>query len=154
MKALYPLLIWFLHSKNGITSKICLSIDKNFINKSQQNPYSEANKMVYCPKCGTKNEDTADFCVKCGASLQTGTVASRRYERRKAEQECFGLPHGGAIAGIVFGAIILIWGVSMILEQAGIIAEPFSFWYIIVIVIGILIVGGAIYKITHSKTRT
>jgi uncharacterized membrane protein YvbJ len=109
--------------------------------------------MVYCPKCGTKNDDTADFCVKCGASLQTGTVASRRYERRRAEQECFGLPHGGAIVGIVIGAIILLWGISMILQQTGIITQAFDFWYIIIIVIGILIVAGAIYRITHSRTN-
>ena len=25
--------------------------------------------MVYCPKCGTKNEDDATFCKSCGASL-------------------------------------------------------------------------------------
>jgi len=109
--------------------------------------------LVYCPKCGTKNEDTADFCVKCGASLQTGTVASRRYERRKAEQECFGLPHGGAIAGIVIGAIILIWGISMLLQQTGLIAETINFWYIIIIVFGILIVAGAIYKMSRSRTK-
>jgi len=109
--------------------------------------------MVYCPKCGTKNEDNADFCVKCGASLQTGTVASRRYERRKAEQECFGLPHGGAIAGIVIGVIVLLWGISMLLQQTGLIAETINFFYIIIIVIGILIVAGAIYKITRPKTH-
>jgi uncharacterized membrane protein YvbJ len=106
--------------------------------------------MVYCPKCGTKNEDTADFCVKCGASLQTGTIASRRYERRRAEQECFGLPHGGAIAGIVIGAIILLWGITMLLQQTGIITQAIDLWWIIIIVIGILIVAGAIYRITHA----
>ena len=109
--------------------------------------------MVYCPKCGTKNEDTADFCVKCGASLQTGTVASRRYERRKTEQECFGLPHGGAIAGIIIGAIILLWGISMLLQQAGIIAETLNVWYIVIILIGVLIIAGAIYR-TRSRTNT
>ena len=109
--------------------------------------------MVYCPKCGTQNDDAAEFCVKCGASLQTGTVASRRRERRKAEQECFGLPHGGAIAAIVFGALILFWGISMMLQQTGIIAETFEFWYIFVVIIGILLVAGAIYKITHSRTN-
>ena len=25
--------------------------------------------MAYCTKCGTKNEDDAEFCKKCGASL-------------------------------------------------------------------------------------
>ncbi len=109
--------------------------------------------MVYCPKCGNKNEDTADFCVKCGASLETGTVASRRYERRKAEQECFGLPHGGAIAGIVFGAIILIWGIFMLLQQTGVVTQTIDFWYIIIIVIGVLIVAGAVYKITRPRTN-
>jgi len=109
--------------------------------------------MVYCPKCGTQNDDAADFCTKCGASLRTGTVSSRRLERRKAEQECFGLPHGGAIAGIVLGAIILLWGISMLLQQTGVIAETFEFWYIIIIVIGILIVTGAIYRITRSRAN-
>ena len=52
--------------------------------------------MVYCTKCGTKNEDTALVCVNCGASLETGTYVSRRYERRRAEEEGFGLPHGRA----------------------------------------------------------
>ncbi len=109
--------------------------------------------MVYCPKCGTQNDDAAEFCVKCGASLQTGTVSSRRRERRRAEQECFGLPHGGAIAGILFGAIILIWGGTMLLQEAGIVPHGTDFWYIIVIAIGVLIVAGAIYNINQSKKQ-
>ena len=109
--------------------------------------------MVYCPKCGTQNDDTAEFCVKCGASFQTSTVSSRRRERRKAEQECFGLPHGGAIVGIVFGVIILIWGITTLLQQTGYIAETFEFWYLIIIVVGVLIVAGAIYSLTHSKNK-
>lgn len=107
--------------------------------------------MVYCPKCGTKNEDSADLCVKCGESLQTGTVVSRRYERRRAEQECFGLPHGGAIVGVIFGAIKLFWGISMLLQQAGIISETLNLWYILIIVIGVLIIAGAIYGTTRSR---
>jgi len=104
--------------------------------------------MVYCPKCGTKNEDTAEFCANCGASLKTGTVASRRYERRKAEQECFGLPNGGLIAAVVIGVIIIIWGVSMLsgYDFGG------HFWYMVLIIIGVLMVVGAIYRSTRSKT--
>ena len=30
------------------------------------------NLMVYCTKCGTKNEDEAKVCVNCGATLVTG----------------------------------------------------------------------------------
>ena len=25
--------------------------------------------MVYCWKCGTKNDDDAEFCKKCGSNL-------------------------------------------------------------------------------------
>jgi uncharacterized membrane protein YvbJ len=103
--------------------------------------------LVYCQKCGTKNEDNADFCAKCGANLQTGTQVSHRRERRKAEQDCFGLPNGGAIAGIILGILILIWGLTMILDIT------FNFWYIILIIFGILMVAGALYKITRPKTN-
>jgi ribosomal protein L40E len=27
--------------------------------------------MVYCTECGTKNDDTAEVCVKCGTKLHT-----------------------------------------------------------------------------------
>lgn len=103
--------------------------------------------MVYCQKCGTTNDDEADFCGSCGANLKTGTHISHRHERRKAEQDCFGLPHGGAIAGIILGIIILFWGLTMMFN----ISIPF--WYILIIIIGILMIAGAIYRVTQSKTK-
>ncbi|MGZ4851550.1 MAG: zinc-ribbon domain-containing protein [Candidatus Bathyarchaeia archaeon] len=110
--------------------------------------------MVYCPKCGTMNDDAAQFCVKCGATLRTGTYESRRYERRRAESECFGLPHGGAIFGLVIGAIILIWGSFALAQQTGLINTPApDLWIIIVIVIGILFIAGAIYGINRSRPQ-
>jgi len=142
----------FFIGKGAACEQFDFQLTKILLTKCNK-PYSEAQKMVYCPKCGTQNEDTAEFCIKCGASLQTGTATSRRYERRKAEQECFGLPHGGAIAGIVIGVIILFWGISMLLQQTGVITQTISFWYIIIIVIGILIVAGAIYKVTRPRTN-
>ena len=102
--------------------------------------------MVYCQKCGTKNEDTADFCATCGANLQTGTHVSQRHERKKAEQDCFGLPNGGAIGGIVLGIMILLWGLTTMLNI------EFNFWYIVLIIFGILMIAGALYKITRPKT--
>ena len=72
--------------------------------------------MVYCTKCGTQNVEDAKFCAKCGASLEIsreegwerrvedwGEEFGRRAEKwgeqfgKRAEEECFGLPHGGAI---------------------------------------------------------
>src|SRR5512139_205567 len=98
-------------------------------------------RLVYCTKCGSKNEDTAVVCVKCGASLQTGTAESRRYERRRAEGDCFGLPHGGAIAGIVIGALIFLWGFMQIAQQQGWIEQGISIWWIFLIIIGVLMIA-------------
>lgn len=25
--------------------------------------------MIYCPKCGGKNDDDAEYCIKCGIAL-------------------------------------------------------------------------------------
>ncbi len=95
--------------------------------------------MVYCTKCGTKNEDDAVACTKCGASL--GTRPSWRHERRRTEEQCFGLPHGGAIVGLIIGVMIIIAGISWL---AGINLER-HFWPFVAIVFGILIVAGALY---------
>jgi uncharacterized membrane protein YvbJ len=105
--------------------------------------------LVYCTKCGSKNEDTAVVCVKCGANLQTGSVESRRYERRRSESQCFGLPHGGTIAGIVIGALIILWGFFTLAEQQGWITQAPELWWIIIIIIGVLMVAGGIYRATR-----
>lgn len=109
--------------------------------------------MVYCTKCGTKNEDTALVCVNCGATLQTGTTVSRRHERRRMEEECFGLPHGGAIVGIAIGVIILLWGIFTLAQQAGLITQAVDIWPLALIIFGILIVAGALYGLSR-KPRT
>jgi len=108
--------------------------------------------MVYCTKCGTKNEDTALVCIKCGASLETGTPVSRRYERKRAEEECFGLPHGGAIVGIAIGLIILVWGFLWLAREAQLITYTVEVWPIALIIFGILIVIGAIYGLSRRPS--
>jgi len=105
--------------------------------------------MVYCTKCGTKNEDTALVCVNCGASLETGTYVSRKYERKRAEDECFGLPHGGIIAGIIIGVIILLWGTFEFAKQVGWITEELPVWPVIIVIFGLLIVLGALYRLSR-----
>lgn len=102
--------------------------------------------MVYCQKCGTKNDENADYCAKCGASLQVGTYVPQRRSRKKTEEDCFGLPNGGAIAGIVLGLFILLWGLTVLFDWG-----DFQFWPAILIIFGALMLLGAIYKVTHSK---
>ena len=114
--------------------------------------------MVYCSKCGTQNPDDANVCSNCGAPLYTvgqRYSGSEREHYRKVEGECFGLPNGGMIAGIIFGIIIVIAGLGLFLQQTGIIGDFWNIlWPIIIVIFGILILLGAIYgRGRRSETR-
>jgi len=98
--------------------------------------------MVYCTKCGTKNEDDAVVCVNCKEPLSSHPPVRR--ERRRKESECFGLPHGGSIAGLVIGLMIILWGVTSVLHV------EFPLWAFIVIIFGSLMVAGALYSMNRS----
>lgn len=120
--------------------------------------------MVHCPKCWAKNEEDAKYCVKCGAALEGSRSAraldsvdewgediGKRAERwgeqfgKRMENECFGLPHGGTIVGLVIGIIIILVGVTSL---AGIDLE---LWPLIIVIFGLLIFGGAIYTLTRKR---
>jgi hypothetical protein len=103
------------------------------------------NKMVYCTKCGTKNGDDVAVCVKCKEPL--GSYPSTRSERRRKESECFGLPYGGSIVGLVLGLIIILWGVTAVL---GINFGDYL-WAFIIIIFGTLMVAGALYSINRKR---
>lgn len=102
--------------------------------------------MVYCSRCGTQNPDTNVHCTNCGAPLYTvgeRYPGSDREHYRKMENECFGLPNGGMIVGIVIGIIIVLIGLSFLLQTYGI---KLDFWPFIIIIFGVLIVAGALYS--------
>jgi hypothetical protein len=99
--------------------------------------------MVYCTKCGTKNDDNAVVCVNCKEPLSS--YPQTRRERRRKESECFGLPHGGSIAGLVIGLMIVLWGIT------GVLGVDFPFWAFIVIVFGSLMVAGALYTMNRKS---
>jgi len=107
--------------------------------------------VVTCPKCGTKNEEDAKFCVSCGAALYPVTSGEKREDtcfgqpERRVEEECFGLPHGGAIVGLIVGVFIILLGLAVAYGiDIGKWIGPF-----ILIVIGILIVAGVIYRLSR-----
>jgi len=100
--------------------------------------------MVYCTKCGTKNEDDAKVCVNCGEPLEIGARMQRKFEKRM-EEECFGIPRGGSIVGIIIGLIIVLVGASLILSKATGIELQTYIGPIVVIIVGILIIVGAYY---------
>ena len=100
---------------------------------------------VYCTKCGAKNEDAAAVCVKCGSILETGKYPVRSRARREREEECFGLPYGGRIVGLIIGIVVILAGISWLMGY------PLwsAFWPLLVIIFGILIVVGAIYAFSR-----
>ena len=110
--------------------------------------------MVYCSKCGTKNSDEARVCSNCGAPIYTvgeKYPGSEREHYRRVENECFGLPNGGMIAALVFGAIIIIAGITLYLQTAyGI---SIDIWPLILIIFGALLVAGAIYRSRRYQRR-
>lgn len=101
--------------------------------------------MVYCTKCGTKNEEEATVCSNCQQPL--GKYRAMRRARRREEDECFGLPNGGIIAGLILGLIIILWGLSTLLD----ISFGDYLWPFILIIFGSLIVLGALYKYTRKS---
>jgi len=65
---------------------------------------------------------------------------------RRERDECFGLPNSGAIAGIVFGILIIMWGLSTLFGW------EINVMAFIVIIFGGLIVAGAIYRLTRGRS--
>jgi len=98
--------------------------------------------MVYCTKCGAKNEDTAEACVKCGAPLIPPKAYPPWSVRREAEEVCFGIPKPWFLPFI--GVAIILAGIFSLLEQ--IVPGMPSVWPLIVILFGILIILAALYR--------
>ena len=118
--------------------------------------------MVYCTKCGVKNEDEASNCGNCGAPLKVYSPEKRGWEEeieiraeefgeraekfgKRMENECFGLPQGGAIFGLFIGIIIILVGLQQLLGW-NIDFGPFA-----IIIVGLLFAAGAIYGLSRRR---
>jgi len=128
----------------------------------------EIMTMVYCTYCGEKNLDDAKNCIKCEANLdlpeksleerfqksieESAEQFGERMEKwgkdfgKRAENECFGLPRGGAIFGLLIGVIIIIVGLQQVFGL-NIDVGPFA-----IIVVGLLFTAGAIYGLTSRRS--
>jgi uncharacterized membrane protein YvbJ len=120
------------------------------------------NGLSYCPKCGSKIDESMTFCSKCGASLkvaQTQTAASQggsvTYRRRdeKSEKQEKGEKGGEKmekrehpfIGALIGGIVILFLGVIWFLEVYGVIINSTEAWAVVFVTAGLLIILGAIY---------
>lgn len=71
--------------------------------------------MAYCSKCGTKNEDDAEFCKQCGTSLYARKTDRERAREDRCEEDCIGSKDGRGWS-MFWGVIIILIGLLIIFE--------------------------------------
>ncbi len=120
--------------------------------------------MEYCPKCGSKIDEEMAFCPKCGVALKAGQVSAearpttyRRHEKdEKDEKHEKGEKHekrGYSFLGPLIGGLVLIViGLTSYLEITGY-ADRRSVWAVFFVVIGVIIIVGAIYGSMMASKR-
>ncbi|MFH0748818.1 MAG: hypothetical protein V1915_02710 [Candidatus Bathyarchaeota archaeon] len=79
-----------------------------------------------------------------GGERKRGETCFGQPERRM-ENECFGLPHGGTIVVLLIGLIIVVFGVG------NLVGLTIDWGPLLMIVIGFLIVAGAIYGFMRRR---
>lgn len=72
--------------------------------------------MVYCAKCGAKNEDDAEVCARCGEPLLHPEEMGRRSWRGEGLQS-MRERRSPSFWGIFFGLLIILCGAIWLLNQ-------------------------------------
>ncbi len=101
--------------------------------------------LVYCTKCGAENEEDAVNCASCGESLREEPRYRRVRRRRRDDDLCFG-SGGGSKIGIFIGLMIILAGVSELLQGTFWWATWDNLWPIPVILLGLFIIYNALSK--------
>ena len=108
--------------------------------------------MAYCAKCGTKNEDDATFCKKCGASL-TGTG---KPQEKDDDCVCSGSKQNPMVP-FFWGIVIILVGLWIIIQfviPADLLPPIYgeiSFGTLIIIIIAIAIIFTGIRILTKKN---
>ena len=119
--------------------------------------------MVYCSKCGTRNDDDVSNCINCGEPLNSRIRDNRGWEEeiearaeefgRRAERfgrrmssqnwdvedECYG-GRGRTIWPIFMGCFIILIGLSFLLEDTYSWANFDNIWPLFLMALGIVII--------------
>jgi uncharacterized membrane protein YvbJ len=112
-------------------------------------------RMPYCPKCGNKVDETMAFCSNCGTALKRTTPSQAAPESEEQEkQEKHENPANveiqdknqyGFVNFLIGGLILIIVGVFAILDLTSRSLTSGQDVAIMLIIIGIIIIIGAIY---------
>jgi hypothetical protein len=100
--------------------------------------------LVYCTKCGTENEEDADVCKNCGASLHPPAYRSSRRDW-DFDEDCFG-GRNRMTWPLLIGAFLILMGLSTLLKDVVPWARWDTLWPLFIIAIGVLVVSNAMRK--------
>ena len=98
--------------------------------------------MVYCTKCGTENEEDAEVCKNCGASLRPPAYRTSKRRDWDYDDECFG-GRNRMTWPLLIGAFLILLGLSTLLEDMFWWAGWDTLWPVFIIAIGVMIVSNA-----------
>jgi len=100
--------------------------------------------LVFCSKCGAENEEDATACKECSVSLRR--PSTRVYRRRRGDDLCFGSRGGFNWFGLFIGCMIILAGLSQLLQGTYWWATWDRLWPIPVILLGLIIIISALSK--------
>jgi uncharacterized Zn finger protein (UPF0148 family) len=129
--------------------------------------------MPECKKCGARVKEDMSFCPNCGASLREAAVVAPqpsapappptthvRYEkeekREKGEKrEKHEKGEYGWIGPFIGGIVLIIIGLISYLEVTNILNQVTRqiLWAFFIIIVGILLIFGAIYAMTTARRK-
>jgi uncharacterized membrane protein YvbJ len=97
--------------------------------------------MRYCSKCGTKNEDDAEFCKKCGTSLKD------KPKKQHNDDDCVcGGGKENPFTRVFWGIVVILFGIWILFsfvipaEYVPSIFREITFWGLIVIIFALAII--------------
>lgn len=123
--------------------------------------------MPFCQKCGTQNQDGADFCSKCGASLTGKPLTTKEGTTTQAQKVSQPIQEGVSKNNskrILLLLLVLFWPAGIIYylvkmnevrvaeEQNWFLNRPFVTWIllnfiIVFIVIAVVFIQGVFSKL-------
>jgi len=111
--------------------------------------------MPYCLKCGNTVDETMAFCPKCGTALKDSTSSqvapgSEEPEKQKTHENPPNMKihdknQYGLVNYLIAGLILIVVGVFATLDLTSIITASRQNVAILLIMIGGIIISGAIY---------
>ncbi len=131
--------------------------------------------MSYCPKCGNQVDDSMAFCPRCGAPLHgapaptaaTTSATAPAYRQRNEKQEKNEKNEKnesrekqekgerGFVGYLIGGLILITFGLFSVLQLSNyFVANSGQAWAIMLLIIGVIIIVGAVYVALTARRRT